>query len=266
VASKLMARPVYLQLRKCPCALALTLRATSGYSGLTVSAIGLGLPDEIEMQKMADNDNSFIVQRLQEGGWRVIHRQADLTYVPIADFVSHREADEWVKWKSGHPKINPYEVFTQPRLLEFATERASWRFHPRLPAVKVTLIDGAHHDVDSSALAFEIAESAAFREALHAAFREALHKAGSVLLEPITRVEVVGPADCIASVTSDLNLRRGQIQGQDMRGNATGINAMVPLMNMSGFVNNLRSMSQGRATFTMHFDHYAATPTPSSTN
>jgi hypothetical protein len=253
-----MARPVYLQLRKCPCALALTLRATSGYSGLTVSAIGLGLPDEIEMQKMADNDNSFIVQRLQEGGWRVIHRQADLTDVPIADFVSHREADEWVKWKSGHPKINPYEVPTRPKLLEVSTGRASWRSNARFPVVKVTLIDGAHHDVDSSALAFEIAASGAFREALH--------KAGSVLLEPITRVEVVGPADCIASVTSDLNLRRGQIQGQDMRGNATVINAMVPLTNMSGFVNNLRSMSQGRATFTMYFDHYAPTPTPSSTN
>jgi hypothetical protein len=226
---------------------------------LSVSAIGLGLPDEIEMQKMADNDNSFIVQRLQEGGWRVIHRQADLTDVPIADFVSHREADEWVKWKSGQPKINPYEVPTRPKLLEVSTGRHSRRFNARFPVdVKVTLIGGAHHDVDFSALAFEIAASAAFREALH--------KTGSVLLEPITRVEVVGPADCIASVASDLNLRRGQIQGQDMRGNATVIKAMVPLMNMSGFANNLRSMSQGRATFTMYFDHYAPTPTPSSTN
>jgi translation elongation factor EF-G len=202
---------------------------------------------------------SFIVQRLQEGGWRVIHRQADLTDIPIADFVSHREADEWVKWKSGHPKINPYEVSAQPRLLEIAIEPKS-RSDAGFPVVdvKVTLIDGAYHDVDSSALAFEIAASAAFREALH--------KAGSVLLEPIMRVEVVGPADCIASVTSDLNLRRGQIQGQDMRGNATVINAMVPLMNMFGYVNNLRSMSRRRAFFTMRFDHYAATPTPSSTN
>jgi hypothetical protein len=210
---------------------------------------------------MADNDNSFIIQGLQEGGWRVIHRQADLTDVPIADFVSRREADEWIQWKSGHPKINPHEVsIRHPRLLEFSTGRTSWRSDARFPVVdvKVTLIGGAHHDVDFSALAFEIAESAAFREALH--------EAGSVLLEPITRVEVVGPADCIASVTSDLNLRRGQIQGQDMRGNATVVNAMVPLMNMSGFVNDLRSMSQGRATFMMRFDHYAATPTPSRTD
>jgi elongation factor G len=80
------------------------------------------------------------------------------------------------------------------------------------------------------------------------------------------RVEVVGPADCIASVTSDLNLRRGQIQGQDTRGSAAVVTAMVPLMNMFGYVNDLRSMSRGRAFFTMRFDHYAATPTPSSTN
>jgi hypothetical protein len=218
---------------------------------------------------MADNDNSFIIQGLQEGGWRVIHRQADLTDVPIADFVSRREADEWIQWKSGHPKINPHEVsIRHPRLLEFSTGRTSWRSDARFPVVdvKVTLIDGARNNVNSSALAIEIAESAAFREALHAAFREAHHNAGSVLLEPITKVEVVGPAECIGSVTSDLNLRRGQIQGQDMRGNATVVNAMVPLMNMSGFVNDLRSMSQGRATFMMRFDHYAATPTPSRTD
>jgi translation elongation factor EF-G len=120
--------------------------------------------------------------------------------------------------------------------------------------VKVELIDGKYHDVDSSALTFEIAA--------RAAFREALHKARSVLLEPIMKVEVVSPEDCIASVISDLNLRRGQIQGQDMRGNATVVNAMVPLMNMFGYVNNLRSMSRGRATFTMRFDHYAPAPPP----
>jgi elongation factor G len=120
--------------------------------------------------------------------------------------------------------------------------------------VKVELIDGKYHDVDSSALAFEIAA--------RAAFREALHKARSVLLEPIMKVEVVSPEDCIASVISDLNLQRGQIQGQDMRGNATVVNAMVPLMNMFGYVNNLRSMSRGRATFTMRFDHYAPAPPP----
>jgi elongation factor G len=118
--------------------------------------------------------------------------------------------------------------------------------------LKVTLVDGAYHDVDSSALAFEIAA--------RAALREALQKGRPVLLEPIMKVEVVTPEDYTGSVIGDLNSRRGQIQGQDMRGNANVINAMVPLMNMFGYVNNLRSMSQGRATFTMQFDHYAELP------
>src|SRR5689334_4849541 len=118
--------------------------------------------------------------------------------------------------------------------------------------LKVTLIDGKYHDVDSSALAFEICA----RQCL----REALQKGRPVLLEPIMKVEVVTPEDYTGSVIGDLNSRRGQIQGQDMRGNANVINAMVPLMNMFGYVNNLRSMSQGRATFTMQFDHYAELP------
>ena len=91
-------------------------------------------------------------------------------------------------------------------------------------------------------------------------FREALQKGESVLLEPIMKVEVVTPEDYTGSVIGDLNSRRGQIQGQDMRGNANVINAMVPLANMFGYVNNLRSMSQGRATFTMQFDHYEEVP------
>jgi elongation factor G len=118
--------------------------------------------------------------------------------------------------------------------------------------LKVTLIDGAYHDVDSSALAFEICA--------RAALREALQKGSPVLLEPIMKVEVVTPEDYTGSVIGDLNSRRGQIQGQDMRGNANVINAMVPLANMFGYVSNLRSMSQGRATFTMQFDHYEQVP------
>ncbi len=118
--------------------------------------------------------------------------------------------------------------------------------------LKVSLIDGRYHDVNSSALAFEIAS--------RAALREALQKGGSVLLEPIMKVEVVTPEDYTGSVIGDLNSRRGQIQGQDMRGNANVINAMVPLANMFGYVNTLRSMSQGRATFTMQFDHYEQVP------
>ncbi len=118
--------------------------------------------------------------------------------------------------------------------------------------LKVTLVDGKYHDVDSSALAFEICA----RQCL----KEALQKGRPVLLEPIMKVEAVTPEDYTGSVIGDLNSRRGQIQGQDMRGNANVINAMVPLMNMFGYVNNLRSMSQGRATFTMQFDHYAELP------
>jgi elongation factor G len=120
--------------------------------------------------------------------------------------------------------------------------------------VKVQLVDGRYHDVDSSALAFEIAS--------RAAFREALQKGRSVLIEPIMKVEVVTPDDCTGAVIGDLNLRRGQLQGQDISGNASVVTAMVPLMNMFGYVNDLRAISRGRATFTMRFDHYADVPLP----
>jgi len=118
--------------------------------------------------------------------------------------------------------------------------------------LKVTLTDGAYHEVDSSALAFEIAA--------RAAMKEGLAKAAPKLLEPIMRVEVVTPRDYMGDVIGDLNSRRGRITGQDQRGNAEVINAMVPLANMFGYVNNLRSMSQGRAQYTMHFDHYEQVP------
>jgi len=118
--------------------------------------------------------------------------------------------------------------------------------------VKATLMDGAYHDVDSSVLAFEIAA--------RAAFREAKHECAPKLLEPIMKVEVVTPDEYTGGVIGDLNSRRGQIAGQEMRGNATVVNAMVPLANMFGYVNNLRSATQGRAQFTMQFDHYEAVP------
>ena len=119
--------------------------------------------------------------------------------------------------------------------------------------VKATLIDGAYHDVDSSVLAFEIAS--------RAAFREGAQKAGAQLLEPIMKVEVVTPEDYVGDVIGDLNSRRGQISGTEARGIATVVNANVPLANMFGYVNNLRSMSQGRAQYTMQFDHYEPVPT-----
>jgi len=119
--------------------------------------------------------------------------------------------------------------------------------------VKATLIDGAYHDVDSSVLAFEIAA--------RAAFREGAQKTGAQLLEPIMKVEVVTPEDYVGDVIGDLNSRRGQISGTEARGIATVVNANVPLANMFGYVNNLRSMSQGRAQYTMQFDHYEPVPT-----
>ncbi len=117
---------------------------------------------------------------------------------------------------------------------------------------KATLYDGAYHDVDSSVLAFEIAARAAFRE---------LKTQGDPrLMEPIMKVEVVTPEDYMGDIIGDLNSRRGQIQGSEPRGNATAINALVPLVNMFGYVGNLRGMSQGRAQFTMQFEHYAEVP------
>ena len=117
---------------------------------------------------------------------------------------------------------------------------------------KVELIDGAFHDVDSSVLAFEIAS--------RAAMREGLKKAGAKLLEPVMKVEVVTPEEYTGGIIGDLTSRRGQVTGQDSRGNAVAINAFVPLANMFGYINNLRSMSSGRAQFTMLFDHYEAVP------
>ncbi len=118
--------------------------------------------------------------------------------------------------------------------------------------MKVTLFDGAYHEVDSSAIAFEIAA----RQCM----REACNKAGVKLLEPIMDVEVVTPGDFVGSVIGDINSRRGQIRSQEMRGNATVVRANVPLANMFGYVSQLRSMSQGRAIYTMQFAHYAEVP------
>jgi len=117
---------------------------------------------------------------------------------------------------------------------------------------KVSLIDGAYHDVDSSVLAFEIAG--------RAALRDGLRKAGAKLLEPVMKVEVVTPEDYTGSIIGDLTSRRGMVTGQETRGNAIVVNAFVPLANMFGYINNLRSMSSGRAQFTMIFDHYETVP------
>jgi len=117
---------------------------------------------------------------------------------------------------------------------------------------KTRLVDGAYHDVDSSVMAFEIAA--------RAAFREGMQKGGAKLLEPVMRVEVVTPEEYMGDIIGDLNSRRGQVGSMDQRGNARVISAMVPLANMFGYVNTLRSLSQGRAQYSMHFDHYEQVP------
>ncbi|NJC05491.1 elongation factor G [Sphingomonas kaistensis] len=116
----------------------------------------------------------------------------------------------------------------------------------------IVLYDGAYHDVDSSALAFEITA--------RGAMREAAQKAGITLLEPVMKVEVVTPEDYLGDVIGDINSRRGQIQGTDSRGNAQVVEAMVPLANMFGYVNQLRSFTQGRAQYSMQFSHYDEVP------
>jgi elongation factor G len=116
----------------------------------------------------------------------------------------------------------------------------------------VELIDGASHDVDSSVLAFEIAA--------RAAFREAMQKAAPRLLEPVMKVEIITPEEYMGDIIGDLNSRRGNVGGMDQRGNARVVSAMVPLANMFGYVNTLRSMSQGRAQYSMQFDHYEQVP------
>ena len=116
----------------------------------------------------------------------------------------------------------------------------------------ISLFDGAYHDVDSSAIAFEICG--------RGAMREVAQKAGIKLLEPIMKVEVVTPEDFMGDVIGDLNSRRGQIQGTDTRGNAQAVEANVPLANMFGYVNELRSFTQGRAQYSMQFSHYEEVP------
>lgn len=118
--------------------------------------------------------------------------------------------------------------------------------------VKCTLYDGAYHEVDSNVMCFEIAA--------RAAFREGMRQAAAVLLEPIMKVEVVTPEEYMGDIIGDLNSRRGLVNGMDQRGNARVVDAHVPLANMFGYVNTLRSLSQGRAQFTMLFDHYAEVP------
>jgi elongation factor G len=118
--------------------------------------------------------------------------------------------------------------------------------------IKVTLVDGSYHDVDSSEMAFKVAGSMAFKEASK--------RAKPVLLEPVMAVEVVTPEEYMGDVIGNINSRRGQIEGMEPRGNAQVIRAKVPLAEMFGYATDVRTMSQGRATYTMQFLHYAEVP------
>ena len=121
-----------------------------------------------------------------------------------------------------------------------------------LEGVKITLFDGSYHDVDSSEMAFKIAASMALKEAVR--------QASPCLLEPVMKLEVVTPEDFLGDVIGDLNSRRGQVLGTEPRGNAQAIKARVPLREMFGYATQLRSMTQGRASFTMEFDRYEQLP------
>jgi elongation factor G len=133
-------------------------------------------------------------------------------------------------------------------------QEAIERRHGRLPGRRRqgALVDGSYHEVDSSEMAFKIAGSMGFKEGFH--------KASPVLLEPIMKVEIVTPEDYLGDVMGDVSRRRGILQGSDDSPSGKIINAMVPLGEMFGYATSLRSMSQGRATFTMEFDHYAEAP------
>src|SRR5919106_838553 len=220
----------------------------------------------VALQKLAAEDPSFTVSTDHESGQTILKGMGELHLDIKIDILKRTYK---VDANIGAPQVAYRERISKPVTVDYTHKKqtgGSGQFarvkivaEPNealagFPVVdlKVQLIDGAYHEVDSSALAFEIAS--------RAALREALQKGGSVLLEPIMKVEVVTPEDYTGGVIGDLNSRRGQIQGQDMRGNAVVINAMVPLANMFGYVNTLRSMSQGRATFTMQFDHYEQVP------
>jgi elongation factor G len=240
----------------------------------------------IALNRLAQEDPSFRVSIDQESGQTVIKGMGELHLDIIVDRM-RREFK--VEANVGAPQVAYRETLTRQAEIDYTHKKQTQEAGKGIefvnevvggavpkeyvPAVekgirsvadtgliagfpvidfRARLIDGAFHEVDSSALAFEIAA--------RAAFREVAPKAAVKLLEPIMRVEVVTPEDFVGDVMGDLSSRRGQVTGTDRRGNAQVINAMVPLANMFGYVNNLRSMTQGRAQYTMVFDHYAQVP------
>jgi translation elongation factor EF-G len=187
----------------------------------------------VGLQRLAAEDPSFRVTTDHESGQTIMAGMGELHLDILVDRLKREFG---VEANIGQPQVAYREALAGPVDIDYTAE----------------LYDGAYHDVDSSVMAFEIAARAAFRE---------IKNEGRLkLLEPIMKVEVVTPDEYMGDVIGDLNSRRGMVQGTEMRGNANVVNAMVPLANMFGYVNDLRSKSQGRAQFTMVFDHYAATP------
>ena len=224
------------------------------------------------LARLAAEDPSFQVSSDNESGQTIMRGMGELHLDILVDRLK-REFK--VEANIGAPQVAYRETITREVEVDYTHKKQSGGSVPRefIPGVekglkqaketgviagfpvidfKVELVDGASHDVDSSVLAFEIAA--------RAAFREAMDKASPRLLEPVMKVEVLTPEDYVGDIIGDLNSRRGQVGGMDQRGNARAIDAMVPLANMFGYINTLRSMSQGRAQYSMQFDHYEQVP------
>jgi elongation factor G len=224
------------------------------------------------LSRLASEDPSLRISTNEETGQTILKGMGELHLEIIVD---RMKREFKVEANVGAPQVAYRETITKKYQCDYTHKKQSGGSGPKeyIPGVekgldasisngvvagfptidfKATLVDGAYHDVDSSALAFEIAA--------RASFREGMPKASPVLLEPIMKVEVVTPEDYMGDVIGDLSSRRGQVTGMDSRGNARVVDAMVPLASMFGYVNTLRSMSQGRAQYSMQFDHYDQVP------
>ena len=251
------------------------------------------------LQKLAEEDPTFVVQSDEETGQTIISGMGELHLDILVDRlkrefrveanigkpqVAYREAlkkqvsieAKYIRQSGGRGQYGHVVMELEPidegyefvdliksgRIpkeyipsvnagVEAAMESGVLAGYP-LENIKATLLDGSYHDVDSSEMAFKIAGSMALKDGAK--------KAGIKLLEPVMEVEVVTPEDFMGDVIGDLNSRRGQVASTEARGNATAINATVPLANMFGYINNLRSSTQGRAQYTMQFSHYDKVP------
>jgi len=205
----------------------------------------IGAPQVAYRETILKSSNNTYIHKKQSGGAGQFAK-VELTVEPLAPGKG-REIENKIKGGSIPKEFIP----GVEKGIESVADSGILAGFPLID-YKVTIVDGLHHDVDSSVLAFEIAS--------RYCFKEACTKAALKLLEPMMRVEVVTPEDYMGDVIGDLNSRRGQVSTTEKRGNATVISAMVPLANMFGYINNLRSMSQGRAQYSMFFDHYDKVP------